>query len=59
MRESIFQGDAKHPYHLSVGLIPINSEGLIGVHHFVSLESESYEFIHETVHESPASTESR
>jgi len=51
IRESIFQGDAEHPYHLSVGVVPVTSEGLIGVHHLQGPDGDGYEFIHETVHD--------
>ena len=36
-RENYYRGDATHPYHLSVGALVMDKEGLIACHHYDEL----------------------
>lgn len=51
MRRNYYQGGAEQRYHLSAGVLAVDKDGLLGVHHFPrnGEDSERYEFVHETV----------
>jgi ADP-ribose pyrophosphatase YjhB (NUDIX family) len=51
MGHNIFQGSAAAPYHLSAGVVAVNQDGLVGVHHFAELSGHQdvYALVRETV----------